>query len=80
MIPTALLTIPLQGAFTAPPPGGDPMVAQAWLQQLEAGRCTTLELTGPGSGLLGRLISGKITETLTTENAGFKRTAESLKS
>lgn len=40
----------------------------------------TLDLTGPGSGLLGRLIGGKITETLATENAGFKRAAEALKS
>ncbi|MCB0908068.1 MAG: SRPBCC family protein [Nocardioidaceae bacterium] len=58
------------------------MVATHELTETERGtrNMLTLELTGPGSGLLGRLISGKITETLTTENAGFKRTAESLKS
>ncbi|MCA9553185.1 MAG: hypothetical protein KC933_24320 [Myxococcales bacterium] len=65
----------LQGAFTAPPPGGDPMVAQAWLQQLEAGRCTTLELTGPawtmapGPHFLGAIVDeGDSTAELREDN------------
>lgn len=58
------------------------MVATHELAETERGTSNTLtlDLTGPGSGLLGRLIGGKITETLATENAGFKRTAEALRS
>jgi uncharacterized membrane protein len=37
----------------------------------------SLELEGRGSGLFGRLIGRKILESITTENAGFKRRAES---
>jgi len=35
-----------------------------------------LDLTGPGSGLLGRLLGGTLAKVLATENAGFKRVAE----
>ena len=58
------------------------MVATHELSATDQGTTNTLtlELTGPGSGLLGRLIGGKVAETLATENAGFKRTAEALRS
>lgn len=34
-----------------------------------------LELTGPGSGLLGRMLRRRFAEVLATENAGFARVA-----
>ncbi|MFN8193053.1 MAG: SRPBCC family protein [Nocardioidaceae bacterium] len=36
-----------------------------------------IDLTGAGSGLVGRLGGRRIAEALATENAGFKRVAES---
>ncbi|MDH4117359.1 MAG: SRPBCC family protein [Acidimicrobiia bacterium] len=35
-----------------------------------------IDLTGPGSGLFGRLIGSQIRKAIATENAGFKRVAE----
>ncbi len=39
----------------------------------------TLELTGRGSGVLGRLLGRRLLRTITTENEGFKRAAESMR-
>ena len=36
----------------------------------------SIDLSGPGSGLLGRLARRRMTESLATENAGFRRVAE----
>jgi len=36
----------------------------------------SIDLSGPGSGLLGRLTRRRMAETLATENAGFRRVAE----
>lgn len=36
----------------------------------------SLELTGPGSGLLGALIGSTVRKAIATENAGFKTAAE----
>jgi uncharacterized membrane protein len=36
----------------------------------------TLELTGPGSGLLGRMIGSAVRKAISTENAGIKAAAE----
>jgi uncharacterized membrane protein len=36
----------------------------------------TIELTGFGAGLLGRVARRKLAETLATENAGFRRVSE----
>ena len=36
-----------------------------------------LDLTGPGSGLVGRMVGRKLAQVLATENAGFKRVTES---
>lgn len=35
-----------------------------------------IEMTGRGAGVLGRLSGGRIRKAITTENEGFKRTAE----
>ena len=35
-----------------------------------------LDMTGPGSGLVGRLVGRQISKALATENASFKRAAE----
>jgi uncharacterized protein YndB with AHSA1/START domain len=37
----------------------------------------TVDLSGRGSGLVGRLLGGQIRKALATENEGFKRAAES---
>jgi uncharacterized membrane protein len=37
----------------------------------------TVELSGRASSLVGRLLGGQIRKSLATENAGFKRAAES---
>ena len=36
----------------------------------------SIEMTGFGAGLLGRLSRGRMTQSLATENAGFRRVAE----
>jgi hypothetical protein len=36
----------------------------------------TIEMTGLGAGLLGRLSRGRMGQSLATENAGFRRLAE----
>jgi hypothetical protein len=36
----------------------------------------SIDLSGPGSGLLGRFARRRMTESLATENAGFRRVAE----
>jgi hypothetical protein len=36
----------------------------------------SVELSGPGAGLLGRLSRTRMTRSLETENAGFRRVAE----
>lgn len=36
-----------------------------------------LELTGGTAGIVGRLLGGQLLKTITTENEGFKRAAES---
>jgi uncharacterized membrane protein len=36
----------------------------------------TIDLSGPGAGLLGRLARRRMTASLATENAGFRRVAE----
>ncbi len=36
----------------------------------------SVELTGPGSRLLGLLVGGSVRKAIATENAGFKRAAE----
>ncbi len=42
-------------------------------------RCTntlTLDVSGPMAPILGRLVAGQLRKAITTENQGFKRTAE----
>lgn len=54
------------------------MVGAHQLEDL-GGRCrntVSVEITGPGSGLLGALISGVVSKAIGTENAGFKTAAE----
>ena len=41
-----------------------------------ASNTLVLEVTGPGSGLVGRLVGRQISKVLATENANFKRVAE----
>ena len=54
------------------------MIATHLIEPTPAGCRQTLrlDLTGPGSGLLGRLIGHQLAMVLATENAGFKRVAE----
>jgi len=42
-----------------------------------ASNTLVLDVTGPASGLVGRLVGRQISKALATENAGFKRVAES---
>ena len=55
------------------------MVATHELSPAAAGSRNTLrlDLTGPGSGLVGRLVGRRLAQVLATENAGFKRVTES---
>lgn len=55
------------------------MVATHELRSAGAGSRNTLrlDLTGPGSGLVGRMVGRKLAQVLATENAGFKRVTES---
>jgi uncharacterized protein YndB with AHSA1/START domain len=55
------------------------MVATHELSATGTGSSNTLrlDLTGPGSGLVGRLVGRRLAEVLATENAGFKRVTES---
>jgi hypothetical protein len=49
------------------------------LEALGADRCRNtliVELTGPGSGLLGRLVGPSVRKAIGIENAGFKSAAE----
>ena len=41
-----------------------------------ASNTLVLDFTGPGSGLVGRLVGRQISKALATENASFKRVAE----
>jgi uncharacterized membrane protein len=41
-----------------------------------ASNTLVLDVTGPGSGLVGRLVGRQISKALATENASFKRVAE----
>lgn len=54
------------------------MVASHLIEPAGEGARNTLrlDLTGPGSALLGRLLGGRLATVLATENAGFKRVAE----
>lgn len=55
------------------------MRATHLVEDLEPGRSRNtlrLDLSGPGSGLMGRLLGRRLAEVLATENAGFKRLAE----
>jgi uncharacterized membrane protein len=57
---------------------GTVMTGRHTLTANGTGTTNTLELdmTGPASGLLGRLVGRQIAKALATENAGFKRAAE----
>lgn len=59
--------------------GRSRLVATHLIEPVPAGARNTLrlELTGPGSGLLGRLVGRVFASALATENAGLKRVAES---
>lgn len=54
------------------------MVATHQLRERDSATTNTLrlELTGAGSGVLGRLLGRRLRQVLATENAGFKRVAE----
>jgi uncharacterized membrane protein len=54
------------------------MTGRHELRAVEDGCENTLsiELAGPGSGLLGRLSRSRMAASLATENAGFRRVAE----
>jgi uncharacterized membrane protein len=54
------------------------MVGAHRLEPVEAGcrNTLTIDLEGPGSGLMGRLLGGQIRRAITTENEGFRRAAE----
>lgn len=56
------------------------MVATHLIEPVGGGSRNTLllDLTGPGSGVLGRLLGSTFAQVLATENAGFKRVAEAV--
>jgi len=57
---------------------GTQMTASHTVTPTGAGASNTLvlDVTGPGSGLVGRLVGRQISKALATENASFKRAAE----
>ena len=58
---------------------GTQMTASHTVTPQQSGTSNTLvlDVTGPGSGLVARLIGRQISKSLATENANFKRAAES---
>jgi uncharacterized membrane protein len=57
---------------------GTGMTATHTLSPTDSGTANTLtiDFTGWGSGLVGRLVAGQVRKALAAENAGFKRAAE----
>jgi uncharacterized membrane protein len=57
---------------------GMDMIGRHELTDVEGGthNALSLDLTGRGSSLFGKLVGGRIRRSITTENAGFKAHAE----